>query len=151
MNKTKRFIRNLEDHKEKTTANLKYSIDRFDILIISISSGGLVFSMGFIKDIIQRTQPIDFLLLKISWILFGFAIVLNLFSQVTGYYANNFEFKITKNLIRQERKKDMMGNQTSFECKQKIMNFFTILFNGLSLFLLITGMACFVIFMSKTF
>jgi diacylglycerol kinase family enzyme len=151
MNKVKRFIRNLEDHKEKTTANLKYSIDRFDILIISISSGGLVFSMGFIKDIIPKTPSINFLLLKISWMFFGLAIVLNLLSQVTGYYANNFELKITKNLIRQERKKAMMGNQTSFECKKRIMNFITNLFNVLSLFLLIGGIILFVIFMSKTF
>ena len=98
MDKSERFISNLEAHKEKTVANLKYSIDRFDILIISISSGGLVFSMGFIKDIISKMPPVDFLLLKISWILFGLAIVLNLLSQVTSYYANTFELKITKNL-----------------------------------------------------
>jgi hypothetical protein len=151
MSKEKRFLENLEDHKQKTIENLKYSLDRFDILIISISSGGLVFSMGFVKDIIPRTQPNNFLLLKISWILFGLAIVLNLLSQVTGYYANNFELKITKNIIRLERKKAMIGNQETFEYKKKIMNFFTNLFNGFSLILLISGLVFFVIFMSQTF
>jgi len=151
MSKEKRFIKNLEDHKQKTLENLKYSLDRFDILIISISSGGLVFSMGFLKDIIPKTPPVNFLLLKISWILFGLAIVLNLFSQVTGYYANNFELKITKNIIRLERKKEMIGNQANFENKKKILNFFTNLFNGFSLILLISGIVLFVIFMSQTF
>ena len=151
MDKSERFITNLEAHKEKTTANLKYSIDRFDLLIISISSGGLVFSMGFIKDIIPKTPPVNFLLLKISWILFVLAIVLNLLSQVTGYYANNFELQITKNLNRLERGKDVIGNQPRFESKKKIMNFLTILFNGLSLFFIITGIILCVTFMSKTF
>lgn len=151
MSKGKRYIRNLEDHKQKTNENLKYSLDRFDILIISISSGGLVFSMGFVKDLIPKTPPVNFLLLKVSWILFGLAIVLNLFSQVTGYYANKFELKITKNIIRIERKNEMIGNQAAYEQKKKIMNFFTNLFNGFSLILLISGIVLFVIFMNQKF
>jgi hypothetical protein len=151
MNKSKRFIRNMKDHKEKTIANLKYSLDRFDILIISISSGGLVFSMGFVKDIISDATKIDFLLLKISWIFFGLSIILNLLSQVTAYYANNFELRITKNIIRKERKCELIGNQSKLENKKNILNFLTNLFNGSSLILLITGIILFVIFMSKTF
>jgi hypothetical protein len=150
MKKSRRFLNNLEDHKKRTLENLKYSLDRFDILIISISSGGLIFSMGFIKDILPKTILIQYSLLKISWILFGSAIVLNLLSQVTGYYANKFEIKITKNLIRQEREKETIGNQKSFESIKSTMDFFTKLFNGLSLFFLIAGIVIFVIFMSKT-
>jgi hypothetical protein len=151
MGKTKRYITNLECHKEKTMANMKYSLDRFDVLIISISSGGLVFSMGYVKDIIAKTISTNYLLLKISWILFGVAIVLNLLSQVTGYYANNFELNITKNIIREQREKEMIGDQKGFESKKRIMNFFTLLFNGLSMVLLVSGIILLVIFMSKTF
>lgn len=150
MGKTKRYIKNLDGHKEKTMANMKYSLDRFDVLIISISSGGLVFSMGYVKDIIAKTISPNYLLLKISWILFGVAIVLNLLSQVTGYYANNFELKITKNIIKQQREKDMIGDQNGFEHKKKIMNFLTRLFNGLSMVILVGGIILLVIFMYKT-
>lgn len=145
-----RFIKNLEAHIERTDLNLKYSIDRFDILIISISSGGLVFSMEFVKDLLTKKPDIDFLPLKISWVLFSLSIVLNLLSQVTGYYANKYEITITKNIIKQERNKPIKGNQNNLELGHKIFNSLTIIFNGLSLLFLISAIIILVIFMSIT-
>jgi hypothetical protein len=150
MGETKRFIKKLEEHKEKTDSNLKYSIDRFDILIISIASGGLVFSMNFVKDLIPEGTVVKFGLIKISWILFGLAIIFNLLSQVTSYYANKFELKITRNIIRQERKKEMQGDQTKYENKERVLDFLTIQLNGYSLISLISGLVIFVIFLIKT-
>ncbi|NCA84412.1 MAG: hypothetical protein EOM83_02435 [Clostridia bacterium] len=144
----KRYIKNLEYHIEGTKANIKYSLDRFDILIISLSSGGLIFSMGFIKDILPKDIEINFLLLKISWILFGASIMINLLSQVTGYYANKMEIKISKNIIRQEKKNEMIGNQQHFESMKKIFNSLTNVFNGLCLFFLIGGVVFLIIFVS---
>lgn len=137
--KSKRYIKNLEIHIENTNSNIKYALDRFDILIISISSGGLVFSMGFVKDLLPKEQIIDLLYLKISWILFGLSIIFNLLSQVTSYYANKFEITISQNLIRLERKESEICNQNSVECKKKIFNFMTNFLNWSSFFLLVTA------------
>ncbi|MBE0650643.1 MAG: hypothetical protein IH595_07355 [Bacteroidales bacterium] len=144
----KRYIKNLEQHIEGTKANIKYSLDRFDILIISLSSGGLIFSMGFVKDFLPKDIELNFLLLKISWILFGASVMLNLLSQVTGYYANKMEIIVSRNLIRQERKREMIGNQQHLESKKKVFNSLTNVFNGLCLFFLIGGIVILIIFVS---
>ncbi len=146
-----RYIQKLEAHIEKTNANLKYSIDRFDILIISISSGGLVFSMGYVKDILSKNIQNDFTLLKISWIFFGTSIILNLLSQVTSYYANKYEISISRNLIRQERDKPMTGNQPKFECRKRLFDFLTNLFNLISLLLLISAIIILIVFVYNSF
>ncbi len=142
------FIEKLELHIEKANSNLKYSIDRFDILIISISSGGLVFSMGFVKDLLSGKCNIDFTLLKISWILFTISITFNLLSQVSGYYASRYDIKVTKNIIRKKKEKSMIGNQCKLELREKIMNNLTMIFNATSLFILISGISIMVVFMS---
>lgn len=142
------FIDKLESHIEKANSNLKYSIDRFDILIISISSGGLVFSMGFVKDLLSAKSNIDFFLLKISWILFAFSIVFNLLSQVTGYYANKYDIKVTKNIIRKEKGKHIIGDQVRLEFIENSMNNLTMTLNATSLFFLISGISIMVVFMS---
>ena len=144
----KKFIDKLESHIEKANSNLKYSIDRFDILIISISSGGLVLSMGFVKDLLSDKINIDFTLLKISWILFAFSIVFNLISQVTGYYANKYDIMVTKNIIRKEKEKPIIGNQDKLESQEKHMNNSTMILNATSLISLILGIAIMVVFMS---
>jgi len=142
------FIEKLELHIEKANSNLKYSIDRFDILIISISSGGLVFSMGFVKDLLSGKCNIDFTLLKISWILFTISITFNLLSQVSGYYASRYDIKVTKNIIRKKKEKSMIGNRCKLELREKIMNNLTMIFNATSLFILISGISIMVVFMS---
>jgi len=145
----KRFIKKLEKHIENTDSNLKYSLDRFDILIVTLSSGGLVFSMGFIKDILPLNTEINYILLKLSWILFGSSIVSNLFSQVTGYFSNKLEIKISKNLIRLERGKSVKGDQIQLEKNHNLYDSLTKYLNGASLVLLMTAVVLLIIFVSN--
>jgi hypothetical protein len=148
--RSKRYIKNLEVHIENALLNSKYALDRFDILIISISSGGLVFSMGFVKDLLPKDQIIDLLFLKISWILFGLSIIFNLLSQVTSYYANKYEISISRYLIGLERKESQIGNQNNLECKKKIFNSITYFFNWSSLVLLILAILILIHFVVKS-
>jgi hypothetical protein len=143
-----RYIKNLQIHKENTSSNLKYSSDRFDILIITLSSGGIVFSMGFVKDIISPKVEIDFLLLKIAWIFFGSSIVSNLISQVTGYFANLYENRITKNIIRHERGKPIIGDQEENIRIRKFINLLTYLLNGTSFLLFIAAVILLIVFIN---
>lgn len=151
MKKNKRYIRNLEKHISSADSNVKYSLDRFDILIITISSGGLIFSMGFVKDILSEINNIDFTLLKISWVGFSFSIIINLLSQVSSYFANSIDIKITRNIIKEERSKPIIWNKRNMEIKQNIYDFLTKLFNSLSLLLLIVSICLLVVFMFLTF
>lgn len=144
-----RYIDNLEKHIDTTKEAVKYSLERFDILIISLSSGGLVLSIGFVKDVIKDFKCVDPVFLKISWGLFALSLITNLLSQVTGYYANKFEIKISKNILRKQREKDEKGNQNRFLKLKGSYDFLTNFFNGLCLLSLIGAIVFLIIFINK--
>lgn len=141
-----RYLSKLEKHIELANESLKYSSDRFDILIISLSSSALVLTIGFVKDIIPNLDEINASLLKISWLMFLIALVTNLVSQVSGYYANKYDIKVTKNLIRKERGKLVKGDQDKLDIICSRLNKMTTILNGSSLVLLISGIVTSVVF-----
>lgn len=144
-----KYIEQLQDYVETTQKAIDYSIERFDILIISLSTSGLILSIGFVKDIILDFSKVNPILLKITWLLFAAALIMNLVSQVTGYYANKFDLKVTKDLIRTEKGKESKINVTQAECFHKVLNSSTMLLNAGSLIGLITGIITLIIFISK--
>lgn len=147
----KRYIENLELHLKSCKEAIDYSISRFDILIISLSSGALVFSMSFIKDIAGTNATQNISLLKISWGLFGSSLILNLLSQVTSYYANKYEIKITKRIIQKQRGKVTSSEESNLDAVKSVLNSFTLYFNSISLFALISGIIILIIFTSYNF
>ena len=140
-----RYIGNLEKHIDRSQKSADYSIQRFDILIILVASGALVFSADYFNNnnILPDT---DTILLRVSWISFGIAIILNLVSQLSGYYANKEEVRISRNLIRLERNKKPKGNQKIMESRKRKLNFYTSLFNFSSLMLLVFGIILMMIY-----
>ena len=136
-NNNERYIQKLENHIDSTKDAVKYSLERFDILIISLSTSGLILSIGFVKNIINDFDKVNLTLLKISWLLFALALISNLFSQVTGYFANKKEIRISINLIRKKRGKSIKGNQDKMEKSKKIFDSFTNWLNGVCLACLI--------------
>jgi len=144
-----RYIKKLEEHISYTQKAVDYSLERFDILIISLSTSGLILSIGFVKDIIKDFENINPILLKISWLLFALSLIVNLLSQVTGYLANKYEIKISKNLVRIERNKVVYDNVSKLECYKRIFDFKTNFLNILSLLSLITAIILIIIFISN--
>jgi hypothetical protein len=70
----------------------------------------------------------------IACIFFSIALVINLLSQITGFYANNFDIKYTIEEIREIEKKDFNVNYCKYDCYKKIFNFLTNVFNLVSLY-----------------
>jgi len=93
----KRYIEKLQAHLVTAESKKRYSIERFDILIISLSSGGLVLSSGFFKDFPYTDKS----LLELAWIFFSLALITNLSSQGTGYYANKNDIDCTRQIIEE--------------------------------------------------
>lgn len=139
----------LEKHVLSAKDSSKYSIDRFDILLISLSTSALILSIGFVEKVLPNIDKIDSSLLKLSWLLFVIVLISNLTSQVTAYYGNQYDIKVTKNLIREERGKPLKGNQIKLESQCKNLNRLTLIFNGISLFSLISGIIALVGFFSN--
>ncbi|UTD14469.1 hypothetical protein HER15_02830 [Tenacibaculum mesophilum] len=147
--KHNRYLEKLEKHKENSRLSAKYSSDRFDILIISLSTTSLVLSIGFIKDFIKGDSCINLTLIKLAWVFFAASIISNLVSQITGYFTSIYDIKIDTNLIREERGKSMKGNNESHVKVSNRLNMATLLLNGLSFLCLIFGIIFIIIFFNK--
>ncbi len=149
--KLESYIKRREEWIKNCQEASSYAISRFDILIISLSTGALGFSIGFIKDFVKSdTIVVSFLLVKLSWIFFTSSIISNLLSQQTSYYSNQIEIKFTRLQIRKKRGKIVnTDNESTYKCQTKILDNFTIIFNFISLSLLITGLILTLIFICK--
>ena len=144
-----RYIGKLEKHLDSTKENTRYSSDRFDILIISLSTSALVFSIGFIKDIVTDFSSLDTSCLKTSWLLFVTALISNLISQVSGYFSNFYDIKVTTNMIREERgnPRDEDNDRNERWCTN--FNHITHLLNLTSLISFIIGVIILITFISN--
>lgn len=58
----------------------KDAVQQFNKHLVYLSSGGLVLSMGFIKDIVDLSKSSWNWIIVLSWCLFAIALLLNLFS-----------------------------------------------------------------------
>lgn len=146
-----RHIGKLEKHLESAKDNSRYSTDRFDILIISLSTSALILSIGFVKDIVPNLANVDTSILKTSWLMFVLALISNLISQVTSYYGNLAEIKVTSNLISAERGGTLPDNHERLDSNCIILSRITMLLNGVSLLLLIIGISFLLNFLSNNF
>jgi hypothetical protein len=144
--KSDRYLANLEKHVEATKEAVRYSSDRFDVLLVTLSTGSLMFSMGFAENIVQDLAKADTSSLKTAWLLFAGSLISNLISQVSGYYANKSEIRVSKNLIRVERGKEAKGNQDRIKWWCQTLDYSTITLNALSLIAFICGIVALVRF-----
>jgi len=147
--KTEKHIEKLEKYADSTQKAIEYSIERFDILIISLSSSSLVVSIGFVKNLFTDFKSIDTSLLKFSWLLFALALIMNLLSQVTGYFANRIDLDITNDIIRTKQGKDSKMNQICEQCIMSVLNTTTQALNLFSLFAFISGISVLIYFISN--
>lgn len=95
--------------------------NHFDKQIVYLAGGGLVFSIGFVKDIIgvNKTAVCKELLFSV-WICFAISLIVNLFSYITSSYASN----------------SAINKDT---CKMKLYNAITKILNAVSITTLLLG------------
>ncbi len=109
-----------------------YSEKEFDRLIVYLSSGALILTIGFVKNIISISEDTDTTLLKISWICFAFSLLIMLTSHKVSIHSMNLELK--------------GKNEKSDVCDK-----WTNALNWGSYILLFTGIILFIIFISNKF
>ena len=144
--KDKIHLSDLKSYLLKAEERVKYSLERFDILIISLSSGGLVLALNLFKNF--QNNCIDKNLLSLSWLFFSLALIINLLSQVTGYLANKYDIKGTRNEIYEIEKKSTNGNPKWIERYQNISDFLTKWLNISSFLSLATGIILLILFIN---
>lgn len=81
---------------DKTEKSIEYSTNRFDILVITMSSSFLTLSVGYFRLV---EKPIEFctsLWIYSAWIFFAICLISNLLSQVSSYVANRSELSAAR-------------------------------------------------------
>lgn len=109
------------EHLRTTKEKSDYSIKRLDLLIISISSGGLYVLLEALRELRGADESINKCYAVICGVLFVITILINFISQISGYKANIFEEEyinieldiLSSNLEKdkKEKKKDKKGQK----------------------------------------
>lgn len=140
-----KYITELKEYKKTAEARLKYSIERFDILIISLSSGGLVLGVNLFSSFKCAEKT----LISYSWFFFSTALILNLLSQITGYLANKFDISCTDNIIDEVERDLVSSDKEMNETLKLICNLLTYFLNIFSLISLISGIIMLIYFVNN--
>ncbi|GAA0879668.1 hypothetical protein GCM10009119_26370 [Algoriphagus jejuensis] len=132
--KDRKFIKKLEKHLVSTKENKSYAVKRMDIVLVTLSSAGILFNFELIKFAhINEIRLCHFLLIFTPVSLFGLTIILNILSHWTGYFANKYEEEcsnLEKNSI--QTKKENLGEIQTIDFKIKLYNKGTGVLNGTS-------------------
>ena len=80
-----------KDRQKLSWEGMFYSIQRIDLLIVSICGAGIYICLETIKYLSDKSEDIS-LLVRISGGLFLFGIIVNFLSQILGYKANKEDF-----------------------------------------------------------
>ncbi len=136
-----KVITEIKDKKLKAIESVKYSTDRIDIVVISLSTGAIALTINIISNLkeCELTNLIWFL--KLSLLSFVVSIILNLLSQLSSFY--HFKLKVERfdiqieNLRKTSEKDDEKSN--TYKTKMFYYNKITNILNYLSTYLLIIG------------
>jgi hypothetical protein len=82
----------IKEHRKNSFTQWAYSIQRIDLLIVSISGAGIYLSLETLKYSIEH-HYCNNILLKICGAVFVSALIINFISQYTGERANDYEMK----------------------------------------------------------
>jgi len=146
-----KYVEDLKVWVEDRKKSIQYSIEQFDKLIITLSSGSLALSIGFVKDIVNITSETNTFILKSSWYSLALSLISVLISQITSYKSHKIETDISEDEIYQYE-----NFQKYDSAKQKVKkwlvsfyNRLTISFNVISFLTLIIGIVLFIIFINQ--
>ncbi|WP_156169065.1 hypothetical protein [Kordia jejudonensis] len=146
--KDEEYISNLKKYIEKTEESVKHSLGKFDVLIISLSSGSLILTISLFKTYFSREFNKE--LLVTSLILFSVALIANLLSLVIGFITNKYDIKVTKIIIKEIEQKETIDKKEKLQGRQNDFNFLAKLLKAISLIGLIAGIIALITFIIST-
>lgn len=134
-------ISQLRDKKEKANDSLKYSTDRIDIVVITISTAAIAHTTNILSKLTNEVCDNFVYLIKISLSFFVISIIFNLLSQMTAFHHFRLKIERFDLLIKKEKKNEEIDESKIFELKSKMntYNRITNFFNHSSTYSLILG------------
>lgn len=107
-------MRNMIERQKLAHHSMFYSVQRIDLLIISISGAGIYICFETIKYLSSKNLPPN-LWVKLAGGFFLFGIILNFVSQLTGYETNKFDYLMC--LIETEADGDLTDQEVENQDK----------------------------------
>lgn len=147
-----KYIKSLKKWLKERNRDLDYSLEQFDKLIIMLASGGLIFTVGFVKDIVKITETTDTSLLKSCWYLLTIALVSILIAQICSFQANKVEIKLTQEELDSYEDNDEFNETKKTKFIRKFFRLYNAsvkIFNILSFMTLVIGIILFIIFVNQ--
>lgn len=143
---------NLEERKKQTWDGMFYSIQRIDLLIISICGAGIYVCLETIKYLSTNKQECGFLI-KFSAFMFLMGIILNFFSQQFGFKANEQDYLMCETLIEGGENicdsEKLLANK--YDNKAECFSSLTAWFNYISMAFMFLGLITIFIYFIITF
>lgn len=135
-------VDNIEKRKQMSFTNWCYSIQRIDLLIITVSGGGEYVILEALKFSLNSVKPMSNLsLLKVSGILFIITILLNIYSQVSGKWANHHDIKMcSEKLLPQPRTREQQDKIKNHDQRAEDLSKYTDWMNTASLVTMSMGL-----------
>jgi hypothetical protein len=106
-----------KEHRRNSFAQWAYSIQRIDLLIVSISGGGVYVCLETLKYCLEHHFH-NTIILKVCGGIFVLALIVNFISQCTGEKANENEIKWSDEKL-DENEVEAKGKQTIAESYSK--------------------------------
>ncbi len=110
----------------------KYAGEQYDKLIVYLSSGALVLTVGFIENVVDLSKINDLFLLYSSWICFSTSLIVILISHRTSLLSIDLQIK------KKEETSDFWNGMTN-------------ILNWLSMIALVIGIISFITFVTLAF
>lgn len=141
-----------KDRQKLSWEGMFYSIQRIDLLIVSICGAGIYVCLETIKYLSDKSQDIS-LLVRISGGLFLFGIIINFLSQIFGYKANQQDFLMCQTEIDAGDKisKSEQDEIDGYDKKSEMFSKLTDRFNYLSMGFMFVGLVLIMWFFLFTF
>lgn len=134
-----------KEKRERALVNKWYAIGRLDLLVISISAGGIYVVLTLLEYSLDPVKELEFLnsiWLKLVGVTFLIAIISNFISQMFGYGANKQDSIRAREKMYQvnELKEFNEKKLSNAECWIDIHNKGVDISNGISIGLMIVGL-----------
>lgn len=154
----KEYIASLESYQKGLKEGAAYSIQRIDLLIISVSGAGIYTSFELMKyvatSVYLKCSHIENInvYFKITALFFTISIIINFISQITAYKSKSLKIDASEQEIHDLKNGNpISGKVAELECLGKLYNKGTIISNRASTIIMLSGLICLIVFIWNLF
>ena len=151
-NKNSNMSKRIEQYKMAHTG-WHYSMQRIDLLIISISGAGVYICLEAMKYSVEHYYP-NVWSIKLAGAFYVISIILNFISQQTGMKSNGLDMMLTEEQIdcEDDPKDDATKEKiTNLKCKIELSNSITTILNKSSMISMFIALAITLLYFFITF